>query len=141
MRTARNSPRSPRHFTTKGERPEIATLSSEGAILTSDALSSPHCASAESESKPFRHSGELGTWMHVYSRQSCLLPCTQSQASFLRKLKLERIREWPGCLQTSPSSNAKNFWAVCPCTICLLHVLGTGFDLAELSPYFPTKCG
>ena len=47
------------------------------------------------------------------------------------------MQEWPGCLQTSPLSNAKNFWAVCPCTICLLHVLGTGFNFAELSPYLP----
>ena len=45
------------------------------------------------------------------------------------------VIQWPGCHQTSPSSYVNNFWAVCPCTICLLHVLGTGFDLAELSPY------
>ena len=49
--------------------------------------------------------------------------------------KFTQFTQWPGCLQTSPLSNAKIFWAVCPCTICRLHVLGTGFDFAELSPY------
>ena len=52
-----------------------------------------------------------------------------------RFLKLQDSFQWPGCLQTSPSSNAIIFRAVCPCTICLLHVLGAGFDFAELSPY------
>ena len=43
--------------------------------------------------------------------------------------------QWAGCLQTPPMSNVKNFWAVCPCTICLLHFLGTGFEFSELSPF------
>ena len=29
----------------------------------------------------------------------------------------------------------RTIWAACPCTICLLHFLGTGFDFAELSAY------